>query len=129
MEGPKDREFSVTAELEKSQQTNKGLRDRVKTLEVENLKLAEEKVPWQSVWASVQQLGEQFEAFRQSYACDVDKLTGLLLEVQSQLVQRRNVSLLRRIKLALKKTNRPKKSQISSDTQNVEMLKLGTKVK
>ena len=103
----------ATAGLEKSEQTNKELRDRVKALEIENSKLTEEKAPWHTVVASVQQLNEQFEAFRQSYALDVDKLTGLLLEVQNQLTQKRNAGLMSRIKLALRKTNGPRESQLA----------------
>jgi septal ring factor EnvC (AmiA/AmiB activator) len=101
---------SATSELEKSQQANEELRGRVGALEDENLKLTEEKAPWHSLAASVQQLGEQLEAFWQSYACDVDKLTGLLLELQNELTQKRNVSLLHRIKLTLHKNGKPKDS-------------------
>jgi septal ring factor EnvC (AmiA/AmiB activator) len=108
---------SATAELSKSQQANKELCDRVKALEVENSRLAEEKVPWHSIAASIQQLGEQFEAFRQSYACDDDKLTGLLLEVQNQLTQKRNVGLLHRLKLALKKNDKPDRSQVLAEAK------------
>jgi hypothetical protein len=128
------------AELEKSEQANKELRDRVKALEVENLKLTEEKAPWHTFAASVQQLNEQFEAFRQSYACDVDNLTGLLLELENQLTQKRNVSLLSRIKQALDKSGKPKEFQVPEreeesikvvnpgDTKAGEALKPSTKV-
>lgn len=92
---------SATAELEKSQQTNKELRDRVGALEREKSKLADEVASWHSLEASVQQLREYFEAFQQSYVYDIDKLAGLLLEVQGTLTQRRNVSLLHRIRVAL----------------------------
>jgi glutaredoxin len=117
---------AATAELEKTEQANKELRDRVKALEVENLKLTEEKAPWHAFAASVRQLDEQFEAFRQSYACDVDKLTGLLLEVQNQLIQRRKVSLLHRIKLVLTKTDRPKEFQVAEkDGEPIKALNPG----
>lgn len=95
---------AAKAELERSQQTSRELSDRVKALEAENSRLAEEKILWQNVEA-VKRLDEQFEAFRRSYACDVDKLTGLLLEVNSQLAQQ-NGSLLHRLWSALKKTAR-----------------------
>ena len=92
---------SATAELEKSQQTNKELRDRVGALESEKSKLADEVASWHSLEASVQQLREYFDAFQQSYVCDIDKLAGLLLEIQGILTQRRDVSLLHRIRVAL----------------------------
>ncbi len=108
---------SVAAELEKSQQTNKELRDRVRALEVENLKLTEEKAPWHSLEASVQQLNEHFKAFQESYACDVDKLAGLLLEVQNALAHKRNASLFHRLRVALAgKSGRRNKGGGAGDT-------------
>jgi len=108
---------SVAAELEKSQQTNKELRDRVEVLEVENLKLIGEKASWHSLEASVQELNEHFKAFQESYACDVDKLAGLLLEVQNAVVQKQDASLLHRVRLALAgKAGRRNKGGEAGDT-------------
>jgi hypothetical protein len=89
------------AKLDEVRQTNQELHNRVAALELENSRLACETASWHSLEASVRQLNEQFAAFQLSYACDVDKLAGLLLEVQSALAQRRNSSLLHRLKLAL----------------------------
>jgi predicted nuclease with TOPRIM domain len=92
---------SATTELEKTKQANRELRNRVATLEYENSRLTNEVASPDSLEASVEQLNEQFNAFQQSYVCDVDKLVGLLLEVQSALVQKRNASMLHRVRLAL----------------------------
>ena len=92
---------SATTELEKGQQANRELQDRLTTLELKNSGLAKEVASWRNLETSVQQLREQFEAFQQSYAGDIDKLTRLLLDVQSRLIQKRQVSLLHSIKLKL----------------------------
>ena len=88
-------------ELEKSLENNKELGNRVGALEIEKSELTNEMVSWQSVGASVQQLRGLFEAFQQSYAFDIDKLTGLLLDVQNTLTRRRGTGLLHRASLAL----------------------------
>jgi len=69
--------------------------------QLENSRTTSETESLNNLEASVRQLNEQFGAFRQSYSCDIDKLTGLLLEVKSALTQRRNASLWHRMRMAL----------------------------
>jgi predicted nuclease with TOPRIM domain len=92
---------SATAEIEKSRQTRKALQDRVQALELEKSRLSAEVASWHTLEASVHELHEQFEAFQESYLCDIEKLLGASLEVQSALTQRQNGNLLQRIRLAL----------------------------
>lgn len=83
---------SVTMEMEKSQQASRELKDRIATLH--------EAASWDGLKDSLQQLNEQFGAFEQSYAYDIDKLTVLLLEVQYALTQRRDAGLWHRMRMA-----------------------------
>jgi|GEM_PF-553966 len=92
---------SMTAEVEKSRQTKKELQSRVQALELENSKLAAEMASWHALGVSVDLLRGQLETFQQSYVRDVEKFLETLLEIQSVLTQRRNGSLLQRIRLAL----------------------------
>lgn len=69
--------------------------------QLENSRTASETGSLNSLETSVRKLNEQFDAFRQSYSCDIDKLTGLLLEVKSALTHRRNAGLWHRMKMAL----------------------------
>jgi hypothetical protein len=86
--------------------------------QLENPRITSETEAPNSLETSVRQLSEQFGAFRQSYSYDIDKLTGLLLEVKSALTQRRNASLWHRMRMALtRKTEDPGKS--ASDTSTI----------
>jgi hypothetical protein len=69
--------------------------------QLENSRTTSETGALNSLETSVRQLSEQFSAFKQSYSCDIDKITGLLLEVKSALTQRRNASLWHRMRMAL----------------------------
>lgn len=90
---------SVTLELEKTQQANIELNDRIA--------MPHEAASWDGLRDSLQHLIEQFCAFKQSYACDIDKLTGILLEVQYTLIQHRDAGLWQRMRMAFtKKTGR-----------------------
>jgi uncharacterized Zn finger protein (UPF0148 family) len=83
---------SVTTELEKTQQADRELRDRIATLH--------EAASCDGLKDSLQQLTEHFGAFEQSYACDIDKLTGLLLEIQYALAQKQDAGLRHRMRMA-----------------------------
>jgi uncharacterized Zn finger protein (UPF0148 family) len=83
---------SVTMELEKTQQA---IRESQGSKAVPH-----EAASWSCLEESLQHLNEQFGAFEQSYACDIDKLTGLLLEVQHALTQQREPCLWHRMRMA-----------------------------
>jgi predicted ATPase len=83
---------SVTMELEKIQQANIELKDKIAALH--------EAASWGSLKDSLQHVNKQLGAFEQSYACDIDKLTGLLLEVQHALTQKREPCLWHRMRMA-----------------------------
>ncbi len=83
---------STTIELEKSQQVSRELKDSIVTLQ--------EAASRDGLRDSLQQLNEEFGAFKQSYACDVDKLTGLLLEIQDGLTKQQDAGLWHRIRMA-----------------------------
>jgi predicted nuclease with TOPRIM domain len=91
----------ATAKFRERRRTYRELRERMAALELENSRLERELTSWHSLEASVQQLDEHFNAFQRSYACDVDKLAGLLLEIQSTLAQRPKSSPLHRLKSIL----------------------------
>jgi hypothetical protein len=79
----------ATSELDAGRKTEAELRQRISALEMENQRLAGEAAARKNLEASVRRLNEQFGALQQSYACDIDKLVGLLLEVQSALPRKR----------------------------------------
>ncbi len=92
---------TAIAKLEGKRQTKQELQCKIAILELENTKLNNKVASWNNIEALIQQLNEHFKAFQQSYACDVDKLAGLLLEIQSSVARKRHTSLLYRVRLAL----------------------------
>jgi hypothetical protein len=84
------------SELDASRKTEAELRQRISTLELENQRLAGEAAARKNLEVSVRRLNEQFGALQQSYACDIDKLVGLLLEVQAALPRKRRAGPLAR---------------------------------
>lgn len=92
---------SVTAEVEKGQQTAKALQRRVEALELDNSRLAAELGSAHALEASVHDLRQQFEALQQSYVRDVESFLQSLLEIRGALTQGENANLLQRARLAL----------------------------
>ena len=111
---------SANAELKKIRQTNEELIDRVKILETENLKLIEERALYDEMVSSLQQLREEFSAFQKSYPYDVDKLIGLLLEIQNTLTKGQNTGWFYRLRLALtRKTGKANRTAHKYSSQQV----------
>lgn len=107
----KQRLNSVTMELEKAQQANRELEDR--------LAIPPEVAPCDGLIGPLQKLNEEFGAFEQSYSCDIDKLTGLLLEIQDDLIKQRDAGLWHRIRMALtRKTGRHEEASGKGNNPN-----------
>jgi len=84
------------------QYLTKGSEDRESYMQQPwNSRIANKTESPNSPETSVRRLSEQFGAFRQSYPCDINKFTGLLLKVKSGLIHERNASLWHRMKVAL----------------------------
>lgn len=82
----------VVLELEKIQQTNREFKNRIGMLQ--------EALASDGQGDSLKQLNQQFGALRESYTCDIDKLTGLLLDIQYSLVRQQNGGLWHHVKTA-----------------------------
>ena len=92
---------AALVELAERRQVSRGLHDRIASLELENFRLTEELASSRGFDITVKQLNDRFDAFQKSYACDVDKLAALLMEVQSILTGKNRVGWRRRVWSAL----------------------------
>jgi DNA repair exonuclease SbcCD ATPase subunit len=93
---------SATAEVDRSRETIRSLRQKIEPLEVENSKLAAELASRRDLEAVVRQLTEQFENLRESHTREIQELIQNCLDMRNALMHRQDGNLLHRLKLAFK---------------------------
>jgi chromosome segregation ATPase len=104
---------TTMAELEERRRASRGLHDRIASLELENFRLSGELASSRNADVTLEQLNERFNAFQQSYACDIDKLAGLLLELREVLSRSSRPGLPRRLWATVtKKSLKPGKQAV-----------------